>query len=225
MESRSSIRHLGLIPDGNRRFARAKSKPPWWGHEAGVLKMRQFFHWVFRDWGIPILTVYGLSSKNLSRPQAEVSKILSLVKWGLKDAEKTDLFLMRNVRLRFIGRLNLLPKSFQAVIRLAEKATEGNRRHFLNLAFAYDGQAEIVDAVARGARTEEEIGQKTYLGDFPPPDLIIRTSGEQRLSGFLLWGSSYSEFAFCPKNWPAFSKTDLSSILRDYESRNRRFGR
>ncbi|MFH0961398.1 MAG: polyprenyl diphosphate synthase [archaeon] len=221
----SSIRHLGLIPDGNRRFARGKSKPPWWGHEAGVRNMREFFHWVFEGWKIPVLTVYGLSSKNLSRAPVEVSRIFSLIKLGLKDAEKKDFFMMNNVRLRFIGRLHLLPKNFQSALRSAERATEANKKFFLNIAFAYDGQAEIVDAVAKGARTEEEISQKIYLGGFPPPDLIIRTSGEQRLSGFLLWGSSYSEFAFCRKKWPEFVRKDLDSILRNYEARNRRFGR
>lgn len=225
MAERTSIRHLGLIPDGNRRFAKERNQLPWWGHEKGVAKMREFFHWVFEDWQISVLTVYGLSSKNLSRPKIEVSKILHLIKWGLSDAKRTDQFMMENVRINFIGRTHLFPSAFQKALRSAERATEENDRFNLNIALAYDGHSEIADAVSGGARTEKEIEQATYIGRFPQPDLIIRTGGEKRLSGFLLWGSSYAELDFVSKMWPEFSREDLKKSVSGFERRNRRFGK
>jgi tritrans,polycis-undecaprenyl-diphosphate synthase [geranylgeranyl-diphosphate specific] len=221
---RTSIRHLGLIPDGNRRFARSHGKPAWQGHLAGVKTMHKFIRWVFEDWGIPVLTIYGFSANNFSRPAFEVSKLMKIIKENVEQIS-TDPAIARNgVRVRFIGRLHLMPPAVRDAIKTAERLTAGNAKFSLNIALAYDGQAEIADAVAAGARTEKEIESRLYLAGLPQPDLIIRTSGEQRLSGFLLWGSSYAEFAFCRKNWPAFGKADLRRMIDDYNRRNRRFG-
>jgi tritrans,polycis-undecaprenyl-diphosphate synthase [geranylgeranyl-diphosphate specific] len=219
------VKHLGLIPDGNRRFARAKGIPAWQGHLEGSRKMKQFISWVFEDWKIPVLTIYGFSAKNFGRSPFEVSKLMEIIEANVRELASNELVRRNKVHLKFIGRTRLLPEKVREAIRDAEEKTAENNKFHLNIALAYDGQAEIADAVASGARTERELEKAMYLGNLPQPDLIIRTSGERRLSGFLLWGSNYAEFAFPQTNWPAFQKKDLSRILADYGRRNRRFGR
>ncbi len=219
------IRHLALIPDGNRRFARERGLPAWYGHLAGVKKMKAFINWVFEDFGIPVLTIYGFSAKNFSRPRREVAKLMEIIEKNVREIAADESVHRNHIRLRFIGRTRMMPESIRMEISRAERATSGYDRFFLNIALAYDGQAEIADAVRAGARTEKAIESALYLGGLPQPDLIIRTSGERRLSGFLLWGSSYAEFGFSQKNWPAFEKKDLARLVSDYGRRNRRFGR
>jgi short-chain Z-isoprenyl diphosphate synthase len=234
-------RHIGLILDGNRRFARRLGLPDvLQGHERGAAKLEDALGW-FEDLGIPMVTIWILSTENLSRPPEELEGLLSLIEQRMRAAAVDPKIHRRRVRIRAIGQLELLPASLKEAIRIAEEATAGYERFFLNVAVGYGGRQEVVDAVRGLLRdwgrlglspdqmaeqlTADVIGKYLYTYDLPDPDLIIRTSGEERLSGFLLWQSAYSEYYFCDAYWPAFRKIDLLRAIRSYQHRQRRFGR
>ena len=229
-------RHLGLILDGNRRYARALGLSPTKGHEFGVQKAYEGL-----EMGIKTVTVWVFSTDNFKRPPEEVETLMNLF---LREAERMaedHRILEHQVRVRFIGRREgFSPEVVRAIERL-ERRTEGHRGMFLNIALGYGGREEIVDAVkrllleaeARGLSpkevaeglTPEDIARHLYTAGLPDPDFIIRTSGEIRLSGFLLWQSAYSEFYFADVLWPEFRKIDFLRALRSYQARERRFGR
>jgi short-chain Z-isoprenyl diphosphate synthase len=233
-------RHLGLILDGNRRYARALGLPPTKGHEFGVHKAYEVLEWCL-ELGIKTVTVWVFSTDNFKRPPEEVETLMNLF---LREAERMaeDHRILENqVRVRFIGRREgFSPGVIQAIERL-ERRTEGHGGMFLNIAMGYGGREEIVDAVkgllreaeaqglSPGALAErlspEDIARHLYTSGLPDPDFIIRTSGEVRLSGFLLWQSAYSEFYFVDVLWPEFRKIDFLRALRSYQARERRFGR
>ncbi|VCU54175.1 (2Z,6E)-farnesyl diphosphate synthase [Thermus thermophilus] len=233
-------RHLGLILDGNRRYARALGLSPTKGHEFGVQKAYEVLEWCL-EMGIKTVTVWVFSTDNFKRPPEEVETLMNLF---LREAERMaeDHRILENqVRVRFIGRREgFSPEVVRAIERL-ERRTEGHRGMFLNIALGYGGREEIVDAVkrllleaeARGLSpkevaeglTPEDIARHLYTAGLPDPDFIIRTSGEIRLSGFLLWQSAYSEFYFADVLWPEFRKIDFLRALRSYQARERRFGR
>ena len=224
-------RHLGLILDGNRRYARALGLSPTKGHEFGVQKAYEVLEWCL-EMGIKTVTVWVFSTDNFKRPPEEVETLMNLF---LREAERMaedHRILEHQVRVRFIGRREgFSPEVVRAIERL-ERRTEGHRGMFLNIAMGYGGREEIVDAVkrllleaeARGL-TPEDIARHLYTAGLPDPDFIIRTSGEIRLSGFLLWQSAYSEFYFADVLWPEFRKIDFLRALRSYQARERRFGR
>ena len=233
-------RHLGLILDGNRRYARALGLSPTKGHEFGVQKAYEVLEWCL-EMGIKTVTVWVFSTDNFKRPPEEVETLMNLF---LREAERMaedHRILEHQVRVRFIGRREgFSPEVVRAIERL-ERRTEGHRGMFLNIAMGYGGREEIVDAVkrllleaeARGLSpkevaeglTPEDIARHLYTAGLPDPDFIIRTSGEIRLSGFLLWQSAYSEFYFADVLWPEFRKIDFLRALRSYQARERRFGR
>lgn len=233
-------RHIGLILDGNRRYARELGlSDPLEGHRRGADRLERVLDWL-EELEIRIITIYVLSTENLSRPPEELQGLLRLIEAKMRAVVTDRKIHGKGVRVRAVGQLGLLPASVQEAIRAAEEATAGYGNFFLNIAVGYGGRQEIADAVqallqerlrqgmapdrAVAEVTPEAIGKYLYTYDLPDPDLIIRTSGEFRLSGFLLWQSAYSEFYFCDAYWPAFRKIDLLRAVRAYQERKRRFG-
>ena len=226
-------RHVAVIMDGNGRWAKQRGRPRLFGHRAGADSLRAILR-ACRDHGVEYLTVYAFSTENWVRPQDEVSGLMSLLKTFLKKDEHE---LHENqVRLRVTGRLQDLPKAVRNELERVMEATRNYEKGHLILALSYGGRAEIVDAVraiaadvragrlAPEAIDEKAIAARLYLPDVPDPDLMIRTSGELRLSNFLLWELSYSEFYFTETLWPDFREADFAKALEEYARRQRRYG-
>lgn len=226
-------RHVAIIMDGNGRWARQRGLPRIKGHEAGVESIRSTVR-ACGELGVEYLTLYAFSVENWSRPRAEVQALMRLLVFFLrKEVKELD---KNNVRLRVIGRVGGLPEAVQKEIARAEEHTKRNTGLTLQLALNYGGRSEIVDAVrciARDIRAEkvtpEEIdeqsfGRYLYAPSVPDPELLIRTSGEMRISNFLLWQVSYTELWVTPVLWPEFRKEHLIAALEDYQKRQRRFG-
>jgi undecaprenyl diphosphate synthase len=225
--------HIGVIMDGNGRWAKARGRPRTDGHVEGVKALRRLVELCIR-YGVGHLTVFSFSSENWSRPKDEISFIFSLMRRFV--ASDLERLIANNVKVRIIGSREGLESSLLRLIDDVEDKTRGNTGLKLMVAFNYGGKAEITDAVRRIARdvaagrlapeaiTEDVVGRALYTAGIPDPDLIIRTSGEQRFSNFLLWQSAYSELAFVERNWPDFDETTFLSVLEDYSARERRFG-
>lgn len=233
-------RHLGIIMDGNRRFARISGLPTVLvGHKFGADKLEEVLGWC-RDVGIHVVTVWCFSIENFQRSAEEVEGLLSLFESKTREMADSEQVHREEIRVRFIGKLELLPEGLRHEIARVEEATAGYRRFELNIAMAYGGREEITDAVrhwleagiAKGRSAQElaanlsaeQLDPHLYTSGQPEPDLIIRTSGEIRSSGFLLWQSAYSEFYFSDTNWPAFREIDFLRALRSFNDRQRRFG-
>ncbi|HTS14566.1 MAG TPA: polyprenyl diphosphate synthase [Candidatus Sulfotelmatobacter sp.] len=223
-------RHVAIIMDGNRRWARDRGLTAAEGHAAGVEAIRPIVRRA-TERGVEVLSLYAFSRENWARPDPEVQTLLELMAQAIRD-ETPDL--ARNgARVRVLGRLDELPASTQAAIRDAVAATAGGTRLTLNVAFNYSGRSELVDAARRcvtdGLRADEideaALAARLYTSDLPEPDLVIRTGGDQRLSNFLIWQAAYAEFYFCDTFWPAFDSTALDAALADFATRSRRFGR
>jgi undecaprenyl diphosphate synthase len=222
--------HIGIIMDGNGRWASERGLPRSMGHQKGAEVVREIVQ-AAADLGVKALTLFGFSEENWSRPNDEVSLLLKLAETYLK--KELNALHKENVRFRVIGNKVKLPKSLQAIIDEAEHKTINNDRFSLNLALSYSGKWDIVQAVKQivtegvdpEAVTEELISQHLSLSDVPDPDLLIRTSGEQRISNFLLWQAAYSELYFCDAMWPDFNKQELTLAINSYQHRHRRFGR
>ncbi|MGC1478980.1 MAG: isoprenyl transferase [Chthoniobacterales bacterium] len=226
-------RHVAVIMDGNGRWARSRGLPRIQGHHQGSQAVGECVEGC-RDAGVEFLTLYAFSSENWKRPAAEVSALMRLLDRFLDD--KTAEMVEKGVRLQAIGRLEDLPASCQKRLNRAIEATSGNSQLTLTLALSYSGRTELVDAVRSLVRdategqltesgiTPELIAERLYTKDIPDPDLLIRTSGELRLSNFLLWQLSYTEIHVTPKLWPDFAKADLFAAITDYAQRHRRFG-
>jgi short-chain Z-isoprenyl diphosphate synthase len=231
-------RHVAVLADGNRRWARtnAPGRPLVVGYQAGADKLMEFVGWC-SQLGSPLVTLWVLSTDNLRRSEeAEIAPLLEVIR-GLV----AELAVANDYRVQVVGDLNLLPKNIAASLREAEQATAANTGCHVNVAIAYGGRHELRDAVrsllaseaAKGTDLEQladsleidDISEHLYTAGQPDPDLIIRTSGEQRLSGFLIWQSAHSEFYFCEALWPDFRKIDFVRALRSYAQRERRFGR
>lgn len=222
--------HVGLILDGNRRWAREHGLPIAEGHRRGYQNLKTICKAALKH-GVRYMSAYVFSAENWNRERQEVHDLMKLLKWVLKH-EIEDLN-REGIRLRIIGSKAKLGAALVTAIHDAEKMTEHNTRGTLLLCLDYGGQQEIVDATKHIAAsgvpperiTAEMITQHLYAPDVPPPDLIIRTSGEQRLSGFMLWESAYSELAFCKAYWPDFDEQALEETLQNYAARKRRFGK
>ena len=240
VRGRSVPQHLGIIIDGNRRYALEQGVPDLReAYALGAERLDDVLEWC-AEVGIPAVSLWVFSTDNFRRSATEISGILSAIESKLTLLARHPNSHRLGLRVRAVGKLDLLPDSTIAAIRAAEEATAGNRAMVLTFAVAYGGRQEIIDAVQSMLRekskqgedlqaiidsiTEETIGQYLYAPDLPDPDLIIRTSGEIRLSGFLLWQSAYSEFYFCDAHWPAFRKVDFLRAVRAYQQRERRFG-
>jgi short-chain Z-isoprenyl diphosphate synthase len=240
VRARPVPRHVGLILDGNRRYGRQhnlKNARAIYG--AGADKLDDLIDWCI-ELEIPAVTLWVFSTDNFERRPEEVSGILSAVEAKLKLLAKDPQIHRRRICVRTVGRLELLPPSTLEAVRAAEAATKGYDGLYLTIAAAYGGRQEITDAVQALLReqlahgkaladivslvTPETIGKYLYAPDLPDPELIIRTSGEIRLSGFLLWQSAYSEFYFTDVFWPAFRRIDFLRAVRAFQQRQRRYG-
>jgi undecaprenyl diphosphate synthase len=221
--------HIGYIVDGNRRWAKKHGIPVYEGHLAGYNTSIEVVMASF-DAGVKVVSTYTFSTENWKRAESEVSKIMGLVIRLLS----SDLHILQenNIRLRMVGARDRLSKSILKAIDEAETATAANTRGTLAVCFNYGGQLEIAEACKRIVQagtpaeevTPELIAQNLYVPDLPPVDLVVRTSGEQRLSNFMLWRAAYSEFIFLEKFWPDMTKDDINDILEEYSRRGRRFG-
>ena len=225
--------HIGVIMDGNGRWARARGKPRTEGHVAGVKALRRMVELCI-TYGVKHLTVFSFSSENWSRPKDEINFIFGLLhRFVASDLAK---LVANNVRVRIIGSRDGLEDSLKRLIADVEAKTAGNTGLNLMVAFNYGGKAEITEATRRIAQavaagqlrpediTEATIEQALYTSGIPDPDLIIRTSGEQRVSNFLLWQGAYSELVFVPDNWPDFDEDTFVRALEEFSMRDRRFG-
>ena len=218
----TAAKYVAIITDGNGRWASQRGLPTVEGHRAGAdtLKAR------LRDaaeLGIEELTVYSFSTENWSRPEDEVRGLIEMM--GERIGSETPELKDEGVRMRYIGRREGLDPALSERMRWSEEQTAANQRIVLYVAFNYGGRAEILDA-ARGFEgdSEEEFRARLYAPEMNDPDLLIRTSGEQRLSNYLLWQCAYSELVFSDALWPDFGRDELEACLREYETRQRRFG-
>ena len=229
-------KHVGVILDGNRRYAREHGYDvPWFGHRKGAQKVMEVLR-ILWEAGVEICTLYAFSVENFQRNENEVSEIMEIAKEKFGEVVDNPDIHRHEVRIKAIGRVDLLPPDVQEAIAAAEAETARYEKHILNVAIGYSGRAEVVDAVqAIGMKIQEGdlapsevdesiIEQHLYTYGIPDPDLIIRTSGEERLSGFLLWQSAYSELYFAQIYWPAVRRIDIWRALRSYERRSRRYG-
>jgi undecaprenyl diphosphate synthase len=228
-------RHVGIVMDGNGRWAKQRGLARTEGHAAGEDALWDTVNGAV-EVGLRWLTVFAFSTENWRRPKAEVSFLMNFNR-GLLHRRRDELHRM-GVRIRFMGRRDWrVPRSVLREIEYAEELTRGNTGMTLTIAFNYGGRIEIVDAVKKiledhdagrlgGERlTPESIARRLSYPDMPDPDLVIRTSGEERISNFLLWQVAYSELWFTPVLWPDFSREHLFEAIRDYQKRSRRFGR
>ena len=229
-------KHIAIIMDGNRRYSKIQGNMDVIkGHEKGVDTLEKVLDWTI-DLGIKIITVYAFSTENFNRPKHEVDGLMDLFVKNFKRLTTNEKIHKNHVKVQVVGRTDLLPDDVKDAIKEAEESTKDYKDRLFNLAIGYDGRLEIVDAVKKVYKeieegklsiddvNEEIIGKNLYTGGLDDPNLIIRTSGEERLSGFLLWQSSYSELYFCDSLWPEFRKTDFLRAIRDYQARDRRFG-
>lgn len=237
--------HIGVILDGNRRWgleqtvATSKNLQMRFeiGHRAGADKVEELLRWCLAL-GIRTITIYSFSTENFQRPKEEVEHILGLLDERLENVKTSRDIHENRVCIHALGRLNLLPEQTQRLIKEVEEATKNYDRHYLNIAVAYGGREEMIDAMKKIAAEvkndnlgvddidEHVVESNLYTSHLPKsePDLIIRTSGEERLSGFLLWQAAYSELCFVDVYWPDFRQIDLLRAVRTYQQRERRFG-
>lgn len=221
--------HVGIIMDGNGRWAKKRGLPRLAGHRAGVDNLHRIFRAAV-DFGVPILTVYAFSTENWKRPETEVRGLLSILKESLE--KEVDELHKNGVQLRHMGSLDPLPADLAQGIRNALELTKNNDRLIANIAFNYGGRAEVIRAVRcimeEGIPpeevTEELISAHLYTAGLPDPDLIIRTSGEMRVSNFLLWQGAYAEYWATPVLWPDFDKEEFYKALNEFALRERRYG-
>ncbi len=227
-------RHVGVILDGNRRWATAQGSSSSVGHRAGAAKIVDFLGWC-DEAGVEVVTLWLLSTDNLNRPPAELDALMGIITDTVQ-----GLVEQRRWRLHPVGALDLLPAQMSRTLKEAQEATADVSGSLVNVAVGYGGRREVVDAVrsllaehaTQGTSLDElsqlleveHIAEHLYTRGQPDPDLVIRTSGEQRLSGFLLWQSAHSEFYFCEAYWPDFRRVDFLRAMRAYADRNRRFG-
>lgn len=230
--------HIAIILDGNRRWASERLLKSWMGHWHGAERVSQLLDWCL-DLGVKCVTLYSFSTENFERAPREVEEILRIAEEKLREILTDERIHKNEIRVKVIGRIGLLPKRLQELIQEVEETTQAYDKQFLTVALAYGGRAEIVDATKKIAekvklgelpleKINEDVFEKFLYTAYmpkPDPDLIIRTSGEERLSGFLLWQSAYSELCFLDMFWPDFRRIDLLRAVRTFQQRKRRFGK
>lgn len=230
--------HIGVVLDGNRRWAKQSGASTAYGHQVGAEKIHEFLHWV-AEFKIPVVTLYMLSTENLNRDQEELQPLIRIIANTLRKLS-AGLDDGTPLKVHPVGDYSILPPDLAELLIETAEATKHHTGVHVNVAIGYGGREEIVDAAKAYLTDASESGytldqaiesldvsaisDRLYTRGQPDPDLVIRTSGEQRLSGFLMWQSAYSEFYFCEALWPAFRRVDFIRALRDYATRNRRFG-
>jgi undecaprenyl diphosphate synthase len=223
-------RHVAIIMDGNRRWARERGVPEAHGHAAGVDAIRPIVEHA-QERGVAVLSIFAFSRENWSRAKPEVETLFTLLDSAIQDY--TPDLVRQGVRVNLIGRMDELDQATRASIEEALRVTADGTRMVLNVCFNYSGRTEIVDAARRCVEdglsateiTEEHIAERLYTYGLPDPDLLIRTGGDQRISNFLIWQAAYAEFYFCDRYWPDFDPAEFDAALAEYARRSRRFGR
>jgi tritrans,polycis-undecaprenyl-diphosphate synthase [geranylgeranyl-diphosphate specific] len=227
--------HIAIIMDGNRRFATDLGMHPLNGHQYGRDKLEELLEWCL-ELNVKILTVYAFSTENLNRRTKEVEELMDLFRTNFKQLADDERVHKNKIRVRVIGQRELLPDDIQEAIANAEEKTKDYDKYFFNLAVAYGGREEIIKAVKDIAQdaidekvgvqdiNEELVSKYLYTHEIPDPDLILRTSGEERISNFLLWQLAYSELYFTDVYWPGFQKIEFLKAIRSYQLRKRRYG-
>lgn len=229
-------KHLAIIMDGNRRFAGDHGLLVQEGHERGRDRVEDLLNWCLEA-GIRTLTVFALSTENFQRSEGELRALMDLFRRSFDDIATDERVHRHHIRVRALGSIELLPLEVQAAIRRAEEATKEYRDYSYNVAIAYGGRQEIVEAIrklaheVRAGRIEpdaidaEMVSQRLYTADMPDPDLVFRTSGEERISNFLLWQAAYAELYFADVMWPGLTKVDFLKAIYAFQTRQRRLGR
>ena len=229
-------RHIAIIMDGNRRYAKELGLETREGHLAGKEKIRDVLNWCLKL-GIRNLTVYAFSTENFNRDESEVNFLMELIETTLKEMADDPEVEEKKIRIQVIGEKELVPESMQETIRYAEEKTKDNDQYTFSMAIAYGGRQEIISALKDIATkvkngelevddiNEEMVSEYLYTTGMPDPDLVLRTSGELRISNFLLWQLAYSELYFTDVYWPSFRYIDLLRAIRSYQKRARRFGK
>ena len=226
--------HIGIIMDGNRRFAKRLMMKPWKGHEYGASKVKKVIEWC-QDIGCKELTLYAFSIENFNRPKEEFNYLMDTFKKEFDNIMNKDSIIhKKNIRINFIGRIEMFPEDVHSRMKKLMEMTADYSDFVVNFAMAYGGRAEIIDATKKiasavkdGKLDIDEINDEVFKKNLymsSDPDLIIRTSGEHRISGFLLYQGSYAEFYFCEKLWPEFEQEDFMKAVQDYSKRDRRYG-
>jgi tritrans,polycis-undecaprenyl-diphosphate synthase [geranylgeranyl-diphosphate specific] len=228
--------HVAIIMDGNRRFAREFGLSTHEGHVKGKDKLEELMDWCM-ELGIKVLTVYAFSTENLSRSPEELEKLMKLFEDNFRKLGDDERIHKHRIKVTVLGQKELLPENVKKAIEYAESRTAHYTNYYYNIATAYGGRQEIIAAIKilaekieKGELKAEDINEKIfantlYTADFPDPDLILRTSGEERVSNFLLWQLAYSELYFTDVYWPGFRKIDFLRAIRSYQLRKRRFGK
>jgi len=226
--------HIGIILDGNRRFAKRLMLQPWKGHELGFEKLKKLFKWC-KELDIKEITLYCFSMQNFNRPKKEFDYLMNLFEKGFNEVLTNKDIHKDKIKINIIGRHYLFPEKVQKQIKKVIELTKDYNNYKINIAIAYGGREEIIDAVKKIAEkvknkeldikniNEETFSENLYLNS--NPDLIIRTGGDRRTSNFLPWQSIYSEWFFLEKTWPEFEKQDLINVIEEYKNRKRRFGK
>lgn len=229
-------RHIAIIMDGNRRFAREFGLRPEEGHIKGKDKLEEVMEWCL-DLGIKVLTVYAFSTENLNRDPQEIEYLMHIFEENFQKLGEDERIHKYGIKLTVLGQRELLPEKVQRAIEYAEAKTAPYSNYFYNIAIAYGSRQEIIQAIKGIARDVKDgklsveqidegvVNRFLYTADFPDPDLVLRTSGEERVSNFLLWQLAYSELYFTDVYWPGFRKVDFLRAIRSYQMRQRRFGK
>jgi tritrans,polycis-undecaprenyl-diphosphate synthase [geranylgeranyl-diphosphate specific] len=230
-------KHVGIILDGNRRYAKKLARKPWEGHSSGADKVKKLIEWAL-ELNLKELSLYAFSLENFKRSEDEVKFLMKVFKNAFDDlmSEENQKKLINNgIKINFCGRIEMFPAEVLESMKKLMDFTKNNSNFIVNFAMAYDGRAEILDATKKIANLikenklqPDEINDELFAKQLYIPenlDLLIRTSGEQRISGFMLWQNSYAEFFFCSKMWPEFEKEDFIKCIEEFNKRERRFGR
>ncbi|MBI4017123.1 MAG: di-trans,poly-cis-decaprenylcistransferase [Candidatus Aenigmarchaeota archaeon] len=237
MEENRVPKHIGIIMDGNRRFAKKLMLKPWMGHEWGAKKVQKILDWC-QEAGIQELTLYAFSVQNFNRPKEEFDYLMNVFHKefdNLMSSENQEKLKRQGLQISFIGRTWMFAPDIQEKMRKLMDMTKNNTKHRANFAMAYGGREEVIDAVkkigeqmAAGKLTVDQINEEVFAANLyrnSDPELIIRTGGDKRTSNFLIWQSNYSEWFFIEKTWPEFEKEDLVKCINEFGQRERRFGK
>ena len=228
-------KHIGIIMDGNRRFAKRLMLKPWKGHEWGADKVEKLMDWC-HELGVEEVTLYAFSLQNFDRPKDEFAQLMRIFEETAIRVLEDARVARYDMRINFIGRMSLFPNKLQRLMEEIMEQTKDHKAHILNIAIGYGGREEVLEAtykiaqkVKHGELRAKDINEDVFekeLYNQSPPDLIIRTGGENRTSNFLIWQSAYSEWMFYEKKyWPEFEKEDLKACIEEYKNRHRRFGK